>query len=192
MTKKKETLGEALNGDHLVEAPYKLDFLVARESEVVCKKNLSNEEVALFRNAVDKEYHFQMYYDGLPLWSFIGRKEGGTDPSEYKYYLYMQICFEILYNKDQVIEIIVHSNPYPVLDITEVKQVEVEFFYSVEWKETTTPFEKRMEKFYQSSIPTQNLDIHILPIINSCMTVLLLTGFLAKNLMCLFKNNLSK
>lgn len=182
MTKKKETLGEALNGDHLVEAPYKLDFLVARESEVVCKKNLSNEEVALFRNAVDKEYHFQMYYDDLPLWSFIGRKEGGTDPSEYKYYLYMQICFEI----------IVHSNPYPVLDITEDKQVEVEFFYSVEWKETTTPFEKRMEKFYQSSIPPQNLDIHILSIINSCMTVLLLTGFLAKNLMHLLKNNLSK
>lgn len=191
MTKTKETLGEALNGDHLVEAPYKLDFLVARESEVVCKKNLSNGEVALFRNAVDKDYHFQMYYDDLPIWSFIVRKEGGTDPSEYKYYLYMQICFEILYNKDQVIEIIVHSNPYPVVDITEDKRVEVEFFYSVEWKETTTPFEKRMEKFYQSSIPTQNLDIHILSIINSCMTVLLLTGFLAKNLMSLLKNNLN-
>lgn len=45
-------------------------------------------------------------YDDLPLWGFIGKvdKEGKTDPSEYKYYLFRHMHFDILYNNDRVIE----------------------------------------------------------------------------------------
>lgn len=90
MKEKREALGEVLNGDRLVEAPYKLEFRIDHESKSVCRKKLSKEDVAKFRGAVEKDYYIQMYFDDLPLWGFIGKadKEGKSDPSEYKYFLY--------------------------------------------------------------------------------------------------------
>ncbi|KAK4372777.1 hypothetical protein RND71_008161 [Anisodus tanguticus] len=76
VTEKKEALGEVMNGDRLVSAPYKLDFILQH--------------------------------------------------------------FEIFYNNDRV---------NALVDITEDKEVDVDFMYSVKWKETTTPFVKRMEKY---------------------------------------------
>ncbi|MEI4889638.1 transmembrane 9 family protein, partial [Klebsiella pneumoniae] len=49
---KPEALGEVLNGDRLVSAPYQLNFLVEKDSEIVCKKTLTKEEVSKFRSAV--------------------------------------------------------------------------------------------------------------------------------------------
>ena len=67
-----------------------------------CKKKLSRKEVEQFRRAVEKDYYFQMYYHDLPIWGFIGKvdKESKSDPSEFKYFLYKHIQFEILYNND--------------------------------------------------------------------------------------------
>ncbi|KAK7845662.1 transmembrane 9 superfamily member 2 [Quercus suber] len=194
MQEKKEALGEVLNGDRLVVAPYKLEFLKDKESEIVCKKKLKQEEVSQFRAAVSKDYYFQMYYDDLPLWGLLGKfdKEGKDDPSELKYYLFKHLHFDILYNKDHVIEIIVKSDPDALLDLTEDKEVDVEFTYSVKWKETETPFEKRMEKYSQISSLPHHLEIHWFSIINSCVTVLLLTGFLATILMRVLKNDFVK
>ncbi|XP_072991309.1 transmembrane 9 superfamily member 3 [Typha latifolia] len=194
MKEKKEALGEVLNGDRLVDAPYKLDFHVDQDSKLVCKKQLTKEDVAKFRQAVDKDYYFQMYYDDLPVWGFIGKveKEGKTDPSEFKYYLYKHLQFEILYNNDRVIEIEARTNPNAVVDLTEDKGVEVEFLFSVKWKETSIPFEKRMEKYSQSSSLPHHLEVHWFSIINSCVTVLLLTGFLATILMRVLKNDFVK
>ncbi|GER26242.1 endomembrane protein 70 protein family [Striga asiatica] len=191
---KSEALGEVLNGDRLVSAPYKLDFLVDKESEVICKKQLSKKEVAEFRSAVSKDYYFQMYYDDLPIWGFLGKvdKEGKTDPSQYKYYLFKHLHFEIFYNKDRVIEINARTDPSALVDLTDDKEVDVEFMYSVKWKETSIPFEKRMEKYSHSSSLPRHLEIHWFSIINSCVTVLLLTGFLATILMRVLKNDFVK
>lgn len=191
---KKEALGEVLNGDRLVSAPYKLDFRKEKDSEVACKKKLSKEEIVQFRNAVKKDYYFQMYYDDLPIWGFIGKvdKEGKTDPSEYRYFLYKHIQFDILYNKDRVIEISARMDPQSVVDLTEDKEVDADFMYTVKWRETDTPFEKRMDKYSQSSSLPHHLEIHWFSIINSCVTVLLLTGFLATILMRVLKNDFMK
>ncbi|KAG6777300.1 hypothetical protein POTOM_017119 [Populus tomentosa] len=191
---KKEALGELLNGDRLVTAPYKLDFLNDKDSEIACKNKLTKEQVAQFREAVSKDYYFQMYYDDLPIWGFIGKveKEGKNDPSEYKYYLFKHLHFTIFYNKDRVIEITALSDPKNVVDLTENKEVNVEFMYSVKWKETEIPYEKRMEKYSQSSSLPHHLEIHWFSIINSCVTVLLLTGFLATILMRVLKNDFVK
>lgn len=161
---------------------------------MACKKTLTKEEVAKFRSAVKKDYYFQMYYDDLPIWGFIGKvdKVNKIDPSDYKYYLYRHIHFEISYNNDRVIEVNIHTDASSLLDVTEDRDVEVEFLYSVKWKETTTPFEKRMEKFSQSSSMPHHLEIHWFSIINSCVTVLLLTGFLATILMRVLKNDFVK
>ncbi|CAL9770817.1 unnamed protein product [Musa acuminata subsp. burmannicoides] len=193
VTEKKEALGEVLNGDRLVEAPYKLDFRVDRDSEPLCKKKLTKEDVAKFRSAVTKDYYFQMYYDDLPIWGFIGKVDKERkDLSEYKYYLYRHIHFDILYNSDHVIEISVHIDPNSLADLTEDKDIEASFFYSVKWKETTTPFEKRMNKYSQTSSLPHHLETHWFSIINSCVTVLLLTGFLATILMRVLKNDFVK
>ncbi|KAM1129796.1 hypothetical protein EV1_039125 [Malus domestica] len=149
---KREALGEALNGDRLVSAPYKLEFLRHKDTEVACKKTLTKEEVARFRSAVNKDYYFQMYYDDLPTWGFIGKVDKeGKDPSEYKTYLYEHIHFDLYYNKERVIEVNIRTDPNALVDLTEDKEVDVEFMYTVEWKETTTPFDKRMDKYSQSS-----------------------------------------
>ncbi|CAL9179669.1 unnamed protein product [Musa hybrid cultivar] len=193
VTEKKEALGEVLNGDRLVEAPYKLDFRVDHDSEPLCKKKLTKEDVAKFRSAVTKDYYFQMYYDDLPIWGFIGKVDKERkDLSEYKYYLYRHIHFDILYNSDHVIEISVHTDPNSLADLTEDKDIEASFFYSVKWKETTTPFENRMNKYSQTSSLPHHLEIHWFSIINSCVTVLLLTGFLATILMRVLKNDFVK
>ncbi|XWS75359.1 hypothetical protein CRYUN_Cryun01aG0080200 [Craigia yunnanensis] len=146
---KKEALGEVLNGDRLVSAPYKLEFLSEKEAEIACTRKLTKEEVAKFRTAVSKDYFFQMYYDDLPIWGFLGKvdKEGKADPSECKYYLFKHLIFEIFHNKDRVIEITVRSDPNALVDLTEDEPVNVDFMYTVKWKETDTPFEKRMDKY---------------------------------------------
>jgi hypothetical protein len=35
---KKEDLGEILNGDRLVVAPYKLEFMINKQPESICRK----------------------------------------------------------------------------------------------------------------------------------------------------------
>ncbi|KAE8708045.1 Transmembrane 9 superfamily member 3 [Hibiscus syriacus] len=166
---KKEALGEVLNGDRLVSAPYKLVFLTEKEAEIACKRKLTKKEVAKFRAAISKDYYFQMYYDDLPIWGFLGK---------------------IHYNKDRVIEVTVRSDPNALVDLTEDEPIDVDFMYTVKWKETNTPFENRMDKYSLSSSLPRHLEIHWFSIINSCVTVLLLTGFLA-TILCEFLRTIS-
>ncbi|RWW22438.1 hypothetical protein GW17_00013361 [Ensete ventricosum] len=190
---KKEALGEVLNGDRLVDAPYELNFREEKQAKSLCKRTLSKGDVGKLRDAVSKDYYFQMYYDDLPLWGFLGRIEKNKlDSSESKYLLFKHIHFEILYNDDRVIEINVQTDPNLSVDITDDKDVDVEFSYSVSWKKTVIPFEKRMEKYSKTSFMPHHLEIHWFSIINSCVTVLLLTGFLATILMRVLKNDFVK
>ncbi|XP_048229743.1 transmembrane 9 superfamily member 3 isoform X1 [Ricinus communis] len=188
LKEKTEALGEVLNGDRLVSAPYKLNFRDEKDTAVVCRKKLTKEEVGRFRSAVDKDYYFQMYYDDLPVWGFIGK----IDKQDNKYFLYKHIQFDVLYNKDRVIEVNTRMDPQSLLDLTEDKNVDAEFLYTVKWKETDIPFEKRMDKYSFSSSLPHHLEIHWFSIINSCVTVLLLTGFLATILMRVLKNDFMK
>ena len=61
--------------------------------------------------------HPQMFYDDLPIWGFIGKIEKILHPgdrTEYKYYLFTHIHFDILYNGNRVIEVRTPS-PSPCL-----------------------------------------------------------------------------
>lgn len=191
---KREDLGEVLNGDRLVVAPYKLDFQIDIEPESICTKRLTIKEVAQFRHAVLKDYFYQMYYDDLPIWGFLGKfdSEDKDDQSGAIVHLFKHVHFEILYNKDRIIDVFIRNDPQAVVDLTENKEVEVDFTYSAKWVETDTPFEKRLEKYSQTSSLSHNLEIHWFSVINSCATVLLLTGFLAIILMRVLKNDFVK
>ncbi|KAJ8460353.1 hypothetical protein OPV22_033279 [Ensete ventricosum] len=190
VTEKKEALGEVLNGDRLVDAPYELNFREDKQSKSLCKKHMSKEDVTKFRNAISKNYYFQMFYDDLPLWGFLGRIDKNKVGSyENKYLLFKHIQFDILYNDDRVIEISIQPDPTMLVDISEDKEVDVDFTYSVTWKKTGIPFEKRMEKYSKVSSMPQHLEIHWFSIVNSCVIVLLLTSFLATILMRVLKND---
>eukprot|EP00899_Mesostigma_viride_P015679 jgi/Mesvir1/24111/Mv10831-RA.2 len=194
LSHKTEDLGEVLEGDRMVGTLYDLSFKVNKESETLCTKVLKEKELKKFRKAVKDDYYFQMYYDDLPIWGFIGKVEkilrGGA--TELRYYLFTHVHFDIYYNNNRVIEINVSTDPLRTVDITDNTEVSVEFRYSVKWQETKIPFERRMEKYSRYSFLPQHLEIHWFSIINSCVTVLLLTGFLATILMRVLKNDFIK
>ena len=52
----------------------------------------------------------------------------------------------------------VSTDPSKIKDITEGDSMIVDFTYSVKWKETTIPFEKRMEKYSRYSFLPQHLE----------------------------------
>lgn len=190
VTEKREALGEVLNGDRMVEALYELRFRVDKEMKTLCEKTLTKDDIKKFQDAVKNDYFFEMYYDDLPIWGYVGKKEDSGQ--DVKYFLYTHVHFEILYNQDRVIEINVGFDPMYTVDITESKEQTVKFTYSAKWKVTDKLFSQRMEKYSKSSFMPQHLEIHWFSIINSCVTVLLLTGFLATILMRVLKNDFIK
>jgi hypothetical protein len=184
-----------LEGDRLMTTPYELPFRTDKEHETLCRKTLSAKDLQAFRTAVRDDFYFQMYYDDLPIWGFIGKiekllKAGGA--SELRYFLFTHVHFDIAYNADHVVEINVSTDPLRTVDISAGDEVPVEFSYSAKWKETSIPFERRMEKYSRYSFLPQHLEIHWFSIVNSCVTVLLLTGFLASILMRVLKNDFVK
>ncbi len=63
------------------------------------------------------DWYFQMYYDDLPVWGFIGKVEKIIQKSgvaEYKYYVFTHVDFDIKYQGDRVIEINVLTDPHQV------------------------------------------------------------------------------
>ena len=80
-----------------------------------------------------------------------------------RYYLFTHVHFDIAYNDDRIIEINVSTDPTQTVDITEDEPVKVEFSYSVKWKETTIPFERRMEKYSRYSFLPQHLEVRGTP-----------------------------
>eukprot|EP00891_Asterochloris_glomerata_P007011 jgi/Astpho2/7011/Aster-01865 len=198
---KPETLGEVVDGNRLINTLYDITFKQDKEHTVLCSKQLTQSEVAKFRKAVEKDYYFQMYLDDLPIWGFIGKPEKLLKASgnELKYFIFTHVHFEVSYNGNYIIELAVSTDPAQVVDISpsvvgqdEGATVPVDFTYSVKWKETEVTFDKRMDKYRRYQFLPQHLEIHWFSIINSCVTVLLLTGFLATILMRVLKNDFVK
>lgn len=194
---KSEDLGEVLEGDRLVTTPYRIHFRRDVEQQVLCSKKLAPEEVEAFRDAVKQDYYFQMFFDDLPVWGFVGKVEHRGPPAkrEPHYYLYSHFHFDLAYNGARVIEINVSTLPTDALrtiDITAAAPLDVEFSYSVKWRPTDVDFDERMDRYARYSFLPTHLEIHWFSIINSCVTVLFLTGFLTTILLRVLKNDFLK
>lgn len=187
---KLEDLGEVLEGDRLVTTPYKIKFRVDIDNKVLCKKKLYQKDLAAFRDAVKRDYYFQMFFDDLPVYGFIGKVE--KIRKELRFYLFSHFHFEISWNGDYIIEINVSSDPMRTVDITNIAEAAVEFSYSIKWKHTNINYARRMDRYSRYSFLPQHMEIHWFSIINSCVTVLLLTGFLATILLRVLKNDFLK
>ena len=103
----------------------------------------------------------QMFYDDLPIWGFIGKTEKLMKPGEkpaLRFYLFTHIHFDILYNGNRVIEVNVSTDPARTVDITNGDKIIVDYTYSVNWRESPIPYEKRMEKYSRYSFLPQHLE----------------------------------
>lgn len=125
--------------------------------------------------AVQDDYYFQMFYDDLPIWGFIGKIEKliGTTDTELRYFLFTHVHFEIAFHNDRVIEINVSTDPTQTVDISDDQIsdgsfVPVEFTYSVKWKSTGVPFERRMDKYSRHGFLPHHLEVGCF---NCCRTV---------------------
>lgn len=189
-------MGEVVDANRMASTPYDLSFRADRPDTVVCKKALSEEEAGRFRDAVRGDWYFQMYYDDLPVWGFVGKvekiipKQG--DPT-YRFFVFTHIAFDIKYNEDRVIEVNVLTDPARVADISEgIPPPTVEFSYSARWTPTAVAFGDRLQRYERFPLNPVHLEIHWFSIINSCVTVLLLTGFLATILARVLKADFAK
>mmetsp|Transcript_1699 Transcript_1699/g.4580 ORF Transcript_1699/g.4580 Transcript_1699/m.4580 type:complete len:587 (-) Transcript_1699:241-2001(-) len=189
---KLEDLGEVLEGDRLVSTPYKIKFRTNVSNVELCSKSLTASDIDALLEAVKADYYFQMYFDDLPVWGFIGKVEKNIKTGVRKYYLFTHFHFEISFNDDKVIEINVSSDPDKTEEISLENLKTVSFSYSVNWLPTRITYEHRMDRYAKYSFLPQHMEIHWFSIINSCVTVLLLTGFLATILLRVLKNDFLK
>ena len=112
--------------------------------------------------AVKDDWYFQMYYDDLPVWGFIGKMEKiiRHGESDLRYFLFTHIEFDIKYNDDKVIEINVSTNPDQAVDISEDKtDVRVTFKYSVRWISVATPWERRLHRYERFPLNPVHLEV---------------------------------
>jgi transmembrane 9 superfamily protein 1 len=132
-----------------------------------------------------------MFFDDLPLWGYLGKLDD-EDKQNVRFLLFTHLLFEVFYNQDRVIEIVVTPDDDKVADITQDVGSLLSFTYSVKWQPTNKTYDERLEKYQKSSLLPENMEIHWFSIVNSCVTVLLLTGFLATILMRVLKNDFVK
>lgn len=192
---KKESLSEVLNGDRLTNSLYVLKFKLDKTNAVLCQKKINQNDIAKFRNAIAMDYYFQMYYDDLPLWGFIGKVEDNSwslDGKAPTYFLFKHIQFNALHNNNQVIEIQAFSDPNSAVDITDDVDLDITFTYSVFWNETSTPFKSRMNRYLRASLLPVHQKIHWFSCLNSVVTVVFLFGLLAFLFMRNLRNDLRR
>ncbi|KAK9727006.1 hypothetical protein RND81_05G251500 [Saponaria officinalis] len=172
LIKKKESLGEVLNGDRLTNTRYDIKFKEIKERTILCTKTLKREEVKKFRDAIQREFYFQMHYDDLPFWGFIGKNEVENLRSDGKgprSYLFTHVQFNFLYNGNHVVEVRAFSDPNHALDITEDAETGVQFTYSATWNETSDTFATRMSRYSRASLLPPVQQLHKLSLISSAV-----------------------
>ncbi|KAK1416282.1 hypothetical protein QVD17_32071 [Tagetes erecta] len=190
----KLSLGEMLNGDRLVSTPYMFEFLVDKDYELLCNKSLTKTDVSKFRNALEKDYYMQLNFDDLPLWAFIGRVQNNytTEGIKKIYILHTHFDFEVFYNKDRVIEVNLRSDHNSLAYVTEDKEVDVGFTYSVKWKMLQQPFEKRMDKYIGFSFLPHHMSIHHHSITFSSIALLIVTISIVTFYVLVLRKDISK
>ncbi|CAM8913435.1 unnamed protein product [Rhodiola kirilowii] len=193
--KQSESLGEVLNGDRLANTLYKVKFREDKSDQyVLCEKKLMRNDVSNFRNAVSNDFYYQMYYDDLPFWGFIGKVERiwSAEEKNFKHYLFNHVQFNAFYNEDQVVEIRAWNDPKHVVDITTDKEIDVQFTYSVLWNKTSIPYANRLDRYTRASFLQPYNRIHWFSVLNSFVIIVLMMALLTLLFMRHLKHDLKK
>jgi len=193
----KQRLGESIVGDRRETSPYEISFGDSVDWRLLCKKTLNKEELFSLKEAIHKDYFFEMFVEDLPVWGYIGDTMdedmimGEVESS--KTYLFPHLHFYIGHNNERIVAAKVTTDMDRRVDITNIDQpVHVQFSYSVEWYEESLQWKDRMTRYADSRFLPGSFEIHWLSIINSFVLVLLLTAFLTIILLRVLKNDFSR
>ncbi len=190
-------VGSSLAGDRRTSSLYDLRFRVNIQWHPLCEYTLMTDEVDKFISAIEQNYIFELFVDGVPVKGFIGEME--TAPARYAgksgtqnethYYLFSHLEYSISYNGDNVIGVNLTTDPRQRIELFPGKPAKVEFSYSAMWTPTNVKYKDRMRLYASLSLHDQSVDIHWLSIINSFVLVILLTSFLTIILMRILKKD---
>lgn len=207
-------LGEVVDGNRLVASPYSLRFAVdvpADRPARLCSAALSADDVDLLRGAVLEDYYFQFVVDELPVYGFLGKVDvaqdgedadaevdralggnGGGDKKTVR--LFTHLHLDATFNGDRVISVTARTDPLKsvVLPAEALAPVRADFTYSVTWTPTDVALARRMDRYRRDTFLPQHLEVHWFAIANSCVTVLLLTAFLATILVRVLRADVSR
>eukprot|EP00158_Paraphelidium_tribonemae_P004793 Partr_v1_DN26971_c0_g1_i4_m7332 putative transmembrane 9 superfamily member len=197
----RETLGEALQGMNLVNSGLEIQFRVPRPTGETCPEpsTLSQKQVKLFRYAVSNNYIFTAYVDDLPVSGLVGQVVDASSESEseagesesVQLYVYTHRSFLFTYNGDRIISCNVTVGE-PVLLDWEVtrKEFEISFTYSVDWFETSDPFNDRFDRYLESDFFEHK--IHWFSIFNSIMIIVFLIVFVSIILLRALRHDIAR
>ncbi|KAG4988868.1 hypothetical protein JHK82_031202 [Glycine max] len=150
IVRKKESLGEVLNGDRLSNALYEFKF----------RFYLDDLPFWGFIGKLEED----------------GWTPGGGEPN---YYLFTHVQFDVLYNGNWIVQVNAFGDPNRAVDITKDVGVDVKFTYYVIWNATKVRFENRMDRYSRASLMPAHRQVHWFSFINSIVVILLLIGLLA-------------
>lgn len=187
--KDSQRLGEVLSGEEKDHANYDIRFRAGSDWQLVCTKILSGAEVNKFIDAIDRNYWFEFFVDGLSVKGPVG---GVTvlSGSSTEHYLVTHLHFDIAYNGDQIIAVNITTDPTEALQLKRNTKVRTEFSFSTTFKKTHVTYEDRHTLHRMFEIEQLN-DIHWLSVLNTLVMVVLLVGFLALNLVRVLKQDLA-
>lgn len=123
-----ENLGEILSGDKIETSPYTLRMKVMQHCELLCRKELTKPEMALFTKRVHENYHSNLIVDNIPAarsfmqsmydrkgnkigdsekvyvkgypLGFVAKKDSNAKAKEGAAYLNNHLRFDILYHEE--------------------------------------------------------------------------------------------
>lgn len=192
---KPESLGGVVDGHRHVASPYAIAFKVDAPTTTLCSRVLTGDDIAKLRSAVLANWFATFLFDGLPIYSFLGRADAPRPGGDAVARLYTHHAFEFKYNGDRVVEASVVTDPAKSVDLPAdaADPVTVTFTYSVSWAPSDVPFAKRMDRYRaDAALAPHHLEVHWLAVANSCVTVLLLTGLLATILLRVLRSDFAR
>ena len=171
---------------------------------------LTKSEADQFIQAIQHRWFYQMYMDDLPVWGMVGEfmtkgevlkvaeksdlarldhlSSDVSDFSNLDPYVYTKRQLKIKYNKDQIVQVDLHSEP------TSLVKVEVgaklSFELNVSWEETNAEFHSRFDRYLDHDFFKH--PIHWFSVFNSFMMVLFLSGLVALILLRTLRKDYAK
>mmetsp|Transcript_14470 Transcript_14470/g.25928 ORF Transcript_14470/g.25928 Transcript_14470/m.25928 type:complete len:598 (+) Transcript_14470:86-1879(+) len=196
-------LGEILSGDRKVVTKFELLFKVPYQFRRLCKKTLTVDELKQFHTAIDEDWYYEMVIDGLPVWGYVGGIQTPSPESfsfktidevdlRAKKFIYTHQVFTVAYNGNHIIAVNITNSFEHRIDVSALREIEVDFTYQVNWVESDIPFEQRAEHLQKAEFLPATFEIHWLSIINTFVLVVLLTVFLAVILIRVLKNDFTR
>ncbi|KAI8467088.1 MAG: hypothetical protein J3K34DRAFT_524003 [Monoraphidium minutum] len=183
-------LGEVLQGNELIHSQLDVKFKEPIPKTVICEKLLSDDDVADFSEAIQRQYWFELFMDELPMWGYVGEVKRGHQGEPSAMLLYPHWQLDISYNEDRIIHVNLTQHTNGTEPVKLEAGAKAAFTYAVTWTETDTDFSRRFEKYLDYSFFEHK--IHWFSIFNSFMMVMFLTGLVTIILMRTLKRDYAR